>query len=121
MTYKEKCLKHVHANNLLEMVYNSIGVIVCSQIGANIAGIVFSDAEEPLYILPKDLFEIDENEKKSMTKTQILRREKIPSVGENLEFNADNTGLIVDWTVSSLYREIFYGRHGVLQVFLSVN
>lgn len=99
------------------MVYNNFGIVVCNEIGSNIAGIVFTTEKEPLFILTKDHFIINEVEKKTMTKAQIMRREKIPSVGEHLEFNADKNGIIIKWTISNLYQEIFYGKNGVLQVF----
>lgn len=99
------------------MVYNNFGLIVCNEIGSNIASIVYTNSNEPLYILTKSHFIIKECEKKKMTRAQILRREKIPSIGEYLDFNADKNKIINEWEISNLNQEIFYGKNGVLQAF----
>lgn len=97
------------------MVFNKIGVVICGEIGANIAGIVFCDHEEPLYILPRSLFIIQQSELMNLSKTQRAKRERIPSVGENIEFNARHR-LISDFAPTIVYREVSYSRDGLLQV-----
>lgn len=97
-------------------MHDKIGVIVCGEIGNNVAALVFVDSNEPLYLLPTDLFNASESERQTLSKSQIAKRERIPTIGENIEFDVEGH-VIKSFEKSQLYRATTE-RDGCLQVLI---
>ncbi|KAI1725171.1 hypothetical protein Ddc_06460 [Ditylenchus destructor] len=92
------------------------GIIVCTHVSLNIVGIVFVGNHQPLYILPAHLFRLSEEEKRGLSKSQILRMTSTPRTGDNIEFEANENRVITNWAKSMDYYESTFSKEGWMQI-----
>ncbi|KAI1725166.1 hypothetical protein Ddc_06454 [Ditylenchus destructor] len=93
------------------------GVIACTRLSQNIAGVVFCGNDQPLYILPKKLFQPTEEDLKSLSKNQINKFRTTPGFGENIAFKTDDDDrVITQWTKAMPYIEATYSKEDCLQI-----
>lgn len=84
-------------------MYEKIGVVVTGDVGSEIAALVFVDGREPLYILPAKFFIITDEDRQTMSKTQISKKDNRPNMGQNIEFNV-NGRIITEFERTQPYR-----------------
>ncbi|KAI1715728.1 F-box only protein 28 [Ditylenchus destructor] len=93
-----------------------IGIVACTHVSLNIVGIVFVDNQQPLYILPAHLFRLSEEEKRGLSKSQILRLTSTPITGDNIEFEANENRVITSWAKSKDFYESTFSNDGYMQI-----
>ncbi|KAI1714990.1 hypothetical protein DdX_08267 [Ditylenchus destructor] len=92
------------------------GVIACANISRNIAGIVFCDHRQPLYILPKELFQPTKKDLKTLSKNQINKICTPPGYGVNVTFKADDNRVITQWAKTSHYIDCKFSEEDCMQI-----
>ncbi|KAI1717603.1 hypothetical protein Ddc_09760 [Ditylenchus destructor] len=92
------------------------GVIACANVSRNIAGIVFCDRRQPLYILPIDLFRPTKKDLKTLSKNQINKISTPPGYGVNISFIAEDSQIITQWTKAPTYIDCSFAEEDCLQI-----